>query len=207
MENWQFAEERFNTMQKIWIAVLTAGLMGCATSNQPESEPVVEGVHTQKNARAEVQSVMFAPVRLDCANTLHCPTLGLQWNASKPQQAVLTVGFAYGTHPPVESVEFLARPNGPMRVRTLAPEQPNQPGEVAFQMPLDTLERVVISRGVLVRVTAGGVVYEETLASGEHFSPAFNALKRWMQQIYQGQDKEQSLGLRGLFGQPYVHER
>lgn len=195
-------------MRIFWnICTLAAvGLLGCASS-EPQSVAVVEGVRVEKDASGAVRSAVFAPVRLDCVNVLHCPTLGLQWSDSKPRQAILTVGFTRGTHPSVDMVEFRARPNGPMRVRTLAAEQSVGPGQTAFQLPMDTLERLVVSRGVLVRVTAGGVVYEESMASGEHFSPAFNALKRLLQQIYQGQDKEQSLGLRGVFAQPYVHER
>lgn len=188
-------------MKWFFVALATVALVGCATSDKPAAP--VEGVHVQKDARGQVQSAAFAPVRLDCANSLHCPTLGLLWSHGKPRQAVLTVGFTRPGHPPIEMVELLARPNGPMRVRTLAAEQPAQEGLVAFQVPMDTLERVVVSHGVSVRVTAGGVVYEENMASGEHSSPAFNALKRWMQQIYQGQEKEQSLGLRGVFAEPY----
>lgn len=202
------SQERSENMRKLWITGLLAalGVLGCA-SPQPQSAAVVEGVRVEKNAGGEVRSAAFDPVRLDCVNTLHCPTLGVQWSASKPRQATLTVGFTRGTHAAVELVEFRARPQGPIRVRTLAPQQSGHPGHTTFQVPMDTLERLVVSRGVLVRVTAGGVVYEESMASGEHSSPAFNALKRLLQQIYQGQDKEQSLGLRGVFAQPYVHER
>lgn len=189
-------------MKWLVVALTALGLMGC--SSAPNSKAAPDGVVAFKDAAGQVHSAAFAPLPLDCTQALHCPTLGLQWSDSKPQQAVLTVGFTRAGHAPVQMVEFLARPNGPMRVRTLAPEQPSDPSLKAFQVPMDTLERVVISHGVVLRVsTADGQVYEESLTSGEQSSRAFNALKRWLQQIYQGQEKEQSLGLRGVFFEPY----
>lgn len=153
-----------------------------------------------------VQQAFFSPLALDCSNPLACPALGLSWSANKPKQALLQIGFVRGQHAPVTMVEFLARPHGPMRVRSQAPDAPQSPGSVTFQMPMASLERVMASPSVLLRVsTADGRVYEESLHSGEHTSAAFTALRRWMQQIYQGTDKEQALGLRGLFASPYVH--
>ena len=187
---------------RIGLLVLAAGLLGCASGDKPA--PSWEGVTTQRDVRTQqAQSVHAALMPVDCSTPLHCPVLGLQWSEHKPLQAVLTVGFAQGEHPPVDMVEFAARPYGPTRIRTLAAEQPSTPGLRAFQVPMQTLERLATSHGVLITVHAGGKEYEEVFATGAQSSPAANSLKRWLQQIYKGTDKEQSLGLRGIFAEPY----
>jgi len=180
---------------------LALALAGCASTPAPQNK--VDGVQVQRNARGEVLDAQFAPLPLDCGNALHCPTFGLAWSEGKPKQALLSLGFTRGSHAPVEMVEFDARPFGPMRVRSLAADQPGQ-GQTVFQAPIETFERLAVSHGVLVRVHAGGQVFEESFSTGERSSPAANALKRWLQQIYKGTEKEQELGLRGLFAdQPY----
>ncbi|MBV2162851.1 MAG: hypothetical protein KUL80_01095 [Comamonas sp.] len=180
---------------------LGLALAGCAGTPAPGN--AVDGVQVQRNAQGEAIRAQFTPLPLDCGNALHCPTLGLTWSKDKPRQALLSMGFTRSGHAPVEMVEFDARPFGPMRVRSLAAEQPDKE-QVVFQAPIETFERLAVSRGVLVRVHAGGQVLEESFATGERSSQAANALKRWLQQIYKGTEKEQELGLRGLFAdQPY----
>ncbi len=190
-------------------ALAAVTLVGCASA---PNKTAPDGVLVQRSAQGEVQQAAFAPRPVTCDQPLNCPVLGLAWTADKPKQAVLTAGFTRGAHPPIEMVEFLARPYGPMRVRALAAEQADDQaagnskitGLVRFQLPIETLERLATSHGVLVRLHAGGHVYEETMMTGEHASPAFNATKRWLQQIYQGTDKEEALGLRGIFAsEPY----
>ena len=192
--------------KKIASGVLVAALalVGCSSAPKPENQ--VGDVQITRNAQGEAQSAQFSPLPLDCSNPLRCPTLGLAWTAEKPKQALLTVGFARGQHAPVEMIEFDARPYGPMRVRSLAAEQP-QPNQVVFQVPIETLERLALSRGALVRVHSAGHVLEESFLTGEKASPAANAVKRWLQQIYKGTDKEQALGLKGIFmDQTYQHD-
>ena len=58
-----------------------------------------------------------------------------------------------------------------------------------------------------MRVHSAGHVLEESFLTGEQASPAANAVKRWLQQIYKGTDKEQALGLKGIFmDQTYQHD-
>ena len=172
---------------------------------EQQNKSDIYGVSVQRDTQAKVQKAFFERLPVDCDNPMACPTIGLHWTADKPRQVVLQAGFVRGQHAQIEMVEFLARPYGPVRVRSLAPEQAssNVQGEVALQMPMASLDRIVVSRGVLLRVTTvDGRVYEESLVSGEHASPAFNGLRRWLQQIYEGSEKEQALGLNSLFAKP-----
>lgn len=186
------------------LAAAALVLVGCASAPKPANQ--VGEVQVERNSRGELQTAHFAPLPVDCSNPLRCPVLGLTWRADKPKQALLTVGFARGQHAPVEMVEFDARPYGPMRVRSMAAES-SQPGQVVFQAPIETFERLAVSSGVLVRVHTGAQVQEEIFLTGEHASPAANAVKRWLQQIYKGTDKEQALGLKGIFmDHSYQHD-
>src|SRR5690606_8116049 len=142
-----------------------------------------------------LKTVEFAPQLMDCGRVAHCPTLGAQWSSATPNRATLLIG-TWGGQLDIESIEFNARPNGPLRVRALAEEPSTLPGVTAFVVPMDTLERVVLSRGTWVRVqTKDGQVLEENMYTGDRSSMATDALKRFLVEADKDTDKSISLGI------------
>ena len=133
----------------------------------------------------------------------HCPTLGVRWSSTAPNRATLLVG-TWGGQAQIEAIEFNARPHAPLRVRSKAKDASGLPGVTAFEVPMDTLERVALGSAAWVRLTTTGAVIEENLYTGERSSRAADALKRLKYEAYKGTDKELSLGLIGVFtDKPY----
>lgn len=188
-------------MQQRWwatggVVVGALVLAGCASASKGGSEAVVQV--KVDNAR-RVTTIAFAPQPMDCGRVAHCPTLGAQWSSERPNRATLLIG-TWGGQANVQAIEFNARPHAPLRVRSKASQASELPGVTAFDVPMDTLERVALGKGAWVRVTTDGAVLEENLSTGERSSPAADALKRLVYEAYKGTDKEVSTGLSGIFG-------
>lgn len=187
---------------KQWIGVALGALVlaGCASSGKGGTEAVVQ---VQEDKATQVKTVAFAPLPMDCGRVAHCPTLGVRWSSTAPNRATLLVG-TWGGQAQIEAIEFNARPHAPLRVRSKAKDASGLPGVTAFEVPMDTLERVALGSAAWVRLTTTGAVIEENLYSGERSSRAADALKRLMYEAYKGTDKELSLGLIGVFtDKPY----
>lgn len=187
--------------QWLWAVVGAVALAGCASSDKGGKKDAV--VHVNEDKVARVKTVEFAPQLIDCGRVAHCPTLGVRWTSETPNRAILLVG-TFGGKAKVESIEFNARPHAPLRVRSKANVESGLPGVTAFAVPMDTLERVAFSKDAWVRVATDGAVIEENMHTGERFSPAADAFKRFVYEAYKGTDKELSMGLTGIFGdKPY----
>lgn len=187
--------------QWLWAGVGVLALAGCASSGSGGTEAVVQ-VKVDNAQRAT--TIEFPPQLIDCGRVALCPTLGARWNSQTPNRAILLVA-TWGGQAKVESIEFHARPHGPLRVRSLAKEGAEQPGVTAFIVPMDTMERVALSKGAWVRVHTDAGVLEESMYSGERSSPAADAFKRFVYEAYKGTDKEFSKGLLNIFSgdKPY----
>lgn len=189
---------------KHWLCAIAGAiaLLGCAGSGEKKGGTDAI-VHVQEDKAQGLKTVEFAPQLMDCGRVAHCPTLGAQWSSTTPNRATLLIG-TWGGQLDIESIEFNARPNGPLRVRALAKDPSTLPGVTAFVVPMDTLERVALSRGTWVRVqTKDGQVLEENMYTGDRSSMATDALKRFLVEAYKDTDKSISLGISDMFGKPY----
>lgn len=187
---------------KQWIGVALGVLVlaGCASSGKGGTEAVVQ---VQEDKDTRVKTVAFAPKPMDCGRVAHCPTLGVRWSSTTPNRATLLVG-TWGGQAQIEAIEFNARPHAPLRVRSKAKDPSGLPGVTAFDVPMDTLERVALGSAAWVRLTTTGAVIDENLYSGERSSQAADALKRLMYEAYKGTDKELRQGILGVFtDKPY----
>lgn len=187
---------------KQWIGVALGVLVlaGCASSGKGGTEAVVQ---VQEDKDTRVKTVAFAPQPMDCGRVAHCPTLGVRWSSTTPNRATLLVG-TWGGQAQIEAIEFNARPHAPLRVRSKAKDPSGLPGVTAFDVPMDTLERVALGSAAWVRLTTTGAVIDENLYSGERSSQAADALKRLMYEAYKGTDKELRQGILGVFtDKPY----
>lgn len=183
----------------VWWWMGVALLSGCASGGKGGTDAMVQ---VQEDRAQSRKTVAFAPQPMDCARQALCPTLGVNWSNATPNRAVLLIGTV-GGQAKVESIEFIARPHAPLRVRTLDSRTSTPQGVTAFLVPMQTLERVAFGKTAWVRVTTDQGVLEENLSTGEGSSLAADALKRLMAEAYQGTDKEISFGLKEMFGKPY----
>lgn len=176
-------------------------LAGCASPGKGGTESIVQ---VQVDNAKRVTTIAFPPQQVDCGRAARCPMLGASWSSETPNRATLLVG-TWGGKAQVESVEFNARPYAPLRVRSLAKEGSNLPGVTAFVVPMDTIERVAVGKDAWVRLNTNAGVVEELIHNGERSSPAADAFKRFVYEVYKGTDKEITLGLTGIFGgdKPY----
>lgn len=188
-------------LKAVLLAIATMALAGCASTDTSTVDPVLS---VALDAGTQVKTVESVPQPLDCTHRLHCLTLAVHWRSTKPNQAVLWAGWKRADLPPIQALEFHARPHAPLRVRSQATQTAHVlPDMVAFQIPVDTLERIAFSQSAWVRVTTNdGKTYDESLASGESSSPAFDTLRRLMAEIYKDTDKAQHQGLSSLFATP-----
>ena len=170
-------------------------LAGCASSGKGGTEAIVQ---VQVDNAKRVTLIDFPPQLLDCGRVAHCPTLGVRWSSETPNRAVLLVG-TWGQKAKVESIEFNVRPHAPLRVRSAAKEASDLPGVTAFDVPMDTIERIALGKGTWVRVTTSDGVIDETMYTGERSSPAADAFKRLVYESHKGTDKETTGGLLNLF--------
>lgn len=185
---------------KQWLYAIAGAVMlaGCASAGKGGTDTVVQVVEDKTQA---LKTIEFAPQPLECDRALHCPTLAVRWSSATPKRAVLLVGVPGG--PVVEEVVFHARPHPPQRVRSKSSQTAGVPGMTAFDVPMDTLERIAFAKGTWVEVSAGGKTLREDMSTGEKRSAADMALKRLMVEAYKGTDKETALSLTEIFGKPY----
>lgn len=186
---------------KQWFYVIAGAVLlaGCASTGQRSADTVLQVVEDKAQA---LKTVEFAPQPLECDRSLHCPTLAVRWSSAAPKRAVLLVGVPGGTAA-VEEVVFHARPHPPQRIRSQSRQAAGVPGMTAFDVPMDTLERIAFAKGTWVEVQVGGRTIREDMSTGEKRSAADIALKRLMVEAYKGTDKETALSLTEMFGKPY----
>lgn len=180
----------------MWAAVMA--LAGCASTGQGGTEAIVQ---VQVDKVQHVTRIDFPPQPLECERRAHCPMLGVSWSSATPNRAVLLVG-TWGGQAQVQGLEFNVRPHAPLRVRSLAKQGSDVPGVTAFVVPMDTLERVALSKGGFVKLYTNDGVIEEQIASGESSSRAADALKRFVYEAYKDTDKALAPGLLGVFNDP-----
>lgn len=182
--------------QWLWVVAGAVALAGCASAGKGGTEAVVQ---VNVNNEQRTTTIGFAPQLVDCGRVAHCPTVGAQWHSETPNRATLLVG-TWGSTARIESIEFNARPHAPLRIRALAKEPATQPGVTAFVVPMDTIERIAFAKGTWVRVTTDTGVIEENMYSGDRSSPAADAFKRFVYEVYKGTDKEIANSLSDMFG-------
>ena len=186
--------------QWLWAMVGAVALAGCASSKKGGTESIVQ---VKVDNEQRITTIDFPPQLLDCGRTAKCPVLSISWSSEAPNRATLWVG-TWGGQAKVESIEFNARPHAPLRVRSLANDAAQLPGMTSFVVPMNTIERVAMSKGAWVRVHTDQGVIEETMSTGERSSPAADAFKRLVYEAYKGTDKEISGGFLNMFSDtPY----
>ena len=188
-------------LKAVLLAIATITLAGCASTSTSSVDPVLT---VALDAGTQVKTVESIPQPVDCTHRLHCLMLAVHWSSSKPNQAVLWAGWERADAPPIQALEFHARPHAPLRVRSPATRTAHVlPGMVAFQVPIDTLDRIAFSKSAWVRVTTNdGRTHDESVATGDTSSLALDTLKRLMTEVYKDTDKVRYQGLSGLFAAP-----
>lgn len=185
---------------KQWFYAIAGAIVlaGCASAGKGGTDGVVQVVEDKAKA---LKTVQFASQPLECDRALNCPVLAARWSSATPKRAVLLVGVP-GSAAAVDEVVFHARPYAPQRIRSKS-SQADVPGMTAFDVPMETLERIAFAKTTWVEVRLGDRTIREDMSTGEKRSAADSALKRLMVEAYKGTDKETALSLTEMFAKPY----
>lgn len=199
------------------VALAAAALVGCSSTPKdgdvvakkaPRVGSVEAALHIQEDKAAGTKTLVLEQQSMDCERRSNCPTVGAYWTSEHPNRAQLRIGVAQPSSAmQVTAIEFQMRGFAPTRVRALAKTDAALPaGVTAFAVPVETLERLAVSKGIWVRVqvqTAEGErVLEENMLTGEVRSRAQEGVQRLMAEAYRGTDKELATGLLNLFADP-----
>lgn len=199
------------------VALAAAALVGCASGPKdgetaapkaPRAGSVEAALHIQEDPSTGTKVLALEQQPMDCERSMSCPTVGVRWTSQHPNRAQLLIGVSQPSSAmQVTAIEFQMRGFLPQRVRALAKTDAVLPaGVTAFAVPVETLERLAVSKGIWVRVhvqtPAGERVLEENMLTGETRSRAHEGVQRLLAEAYRGTDKELATGLLNLFADP-----
>lgn len=199
------------------LALAAAVLVGCASNAKdgaeaakkaPRAGTVEAALHIHEDKAAGTKTLALQPQPMDCVRRPNCPSVGVRWTSQHPNRAQLLIGVDQpDAAMQVRAIEFQMRGFAPQRVQALAkPDAALPAGVTAFAVPMTTLERLAVSKGIWVRVyvqtPAGERVLEENMLTGETSSRAHEGVQRLMAEAYRGTDKELATGLLNLFADP-----